>query len=62
MVGAERLPYPSDVCSPTASLLEEKIFFNSLIYSPGSHFICADIKDYFLCSPMEHYEYIKIPF
>ena len=22
---------------------------------------CADIKDYFLNNPMEHYEYMKIP-
>ena len=51
-VGGYHLPYPSDVGSPIASLFEAKILFNNVILTPGSRFIYADIKDYFLCSPM----------
>ena len=61
-VGGYSMPHPSDVGSSTASLLESKIIFSSVIFTPGSRFIYADIKDYFLCSHMERYEYIKIPF
>jgi hypothetical protein len=61
-VGGDRLPYASDAGAPAASLLEAKILFNSVISTPGARFAAADIKDYFLCSPMDVYEYIKIPF
>ena len=60
MVGGDRLPWPSDDGAPTASPLEAKIFFNSVMFTPGSWFICADTKDYFICSPMQRYEYAKI--
>jgi hypothetical protein len=61
-VGGDRLPYPEDSGSPAATLLEAKILFNSVISTPGSCFTVADIKDYFLQSPMDRFEYIKIPF
>ena len=60
-IGGDKLPYPSDSGSPAAILLEA-IFFNSVILTPGYQFICAYVKDYFLCSPMERFEYIKIYF
>ena len=61
-IGVESLPHPSESGSTSATLPEEKIFFNSIISTPGSQFIYADIKDYFICSPMERFEYIKITF
>jgi hypothetical protein len=61
-VGGDKLPYASDAGAPAASLLEVKILFNSVISTPGARFAAADIKDYFLCSPMEVFKYIKIPF
>ena len=60
-IGSDNIPYPSDSGSPAATLLEAKIIFNIDISTPGSRFIGAFIKDYFLCSPMECFEYIKIP-
>ena len=61
-ISGDNIPYPSDSGYPAATLLEAKIIFNSVISTPGSQFICADIKDYFLFSPMEWFKYIKIPF
>ena len=61
-VGGDRLPYEHDSSSPAASLLDAKILINSVISTPGSRFISADIKDYFLCSDMDEFEYIKIPY
>ena len=48
--------YANDAGSLAASLLEAKLLFNS---TPGSKYI---IKYYVLCSPMETYKYIRIPF
>ena len=61
-VGGDRLPYAHDSSSPAASLLDAKLIINSVISTPGSRFISADIKDYFLCSDMDEYEYIRIPY
>ena len=60
-VGGDRLEYPHDPAAPAASLLESKMIFNSTISTPGARFFSADIKDYFLNNPMEHYEYMRIP-
>ena len=60
IVGGDHLPYPYGVVSPTASLIEAKIIFISVILTCGSHFIYSDIKEYFLCYLMEHFKYIKI--
>ena len=57
----DKLPYPSYTGSLVATLLEVKNILNSVVLTPGSQFICANIKDYFLCSPMELFKYIKIP-
>ena len=61
-IGGDRLPYPSDSGAPAAALLEANIIFNVVIFTPGCQFICVDIKDYFPCSPMEPFKYIKISF
>ena len=61
-IDGDNLPYPSYSGSPDSTLLEDKIIFNSVISTPGSWFICAYIKDYFLWSPMERFQYIKITF
>jgi hypothetical protein len=59
-VCGDRLPYPADAGAPAATILEAKLLFNSVISTPAAKFMTADIKDYFLCTPMERYEYIKI--
>ena len=61
-IGGDKFPYPSGSGSPAATLLEAKILFSSVISTPGYQFICAYIKDCFIYSPMERFEYIKIPF
>ena len=55
-IGGNKLPYPSYSGSPAATLLEAEIIFNSVISTPGSQFIYANTKDYFICLPMERFE------
>ena len=55
------IPYPSDSGDLDATLLEAKIIFNSVFLTPGYELICADIKGYFLSSPVERFKYTKIP-
>ena len=63
VVGGDRLNYAEDAGAPAASLLETKLLVNSVISdSPkGARFFTCDLKDFYLATPMEHPEYMKIP-
>ena len=54
VVGRVRLMYDEDTGAPAASLLETKIFVNSVISNAknGAKFMALDIKDFYLVSPM----------
>lgn len=57
-----KLEYIYDAGSPAASLIETKLILNSTISDAkkGASFMAADIKDFFLVTPMEGYEYMQI--
>ena len=63
-VGGDRLSYPDDAGSPAANMLETKILINSVISDArkGARFMSADIKDFFLNSPMLRPEYMKVSY
>ena len=62
VVGGDKLEYDSDAGSPAASLLETKLLLNSVISDAqkGARFSCADLKDFFLATPMDRPEYMRI--
>ena len=63
VVGGNRLDYHEDAGAPAASLLETKILLNSIISDAhrGARFMTCDLKDFFLATPMQKPEYMKIP-
>ena len=62
VVCGDRLTYGAVDASPAASLLEAKLLLNSTISDcdQGATFISADVKDFFLATPMDKPEYMKI--
>ena len=54
IAGGDRLDYPDDPSSPTASITDAKIHFNSTISDAkrGARYMTLDIKNYYLGSPM----------
>ena len=60
-VGGDRLSYPDDASSPATNILETKVLLNSVISDShkGARFMTADVKDFFLNSPMKRPEYMK---
>lgn len=62
VVGGDKLQYSEDAASPTTDLLETKILLNSTISdaSKGAKFLSADLKDFFLASPMKRPEFMKV--
>lgn len=59
--GGDKIDYPGDVASPAAELTTIKILFNSTISTPGARFMCADISNFYLGTPMLRKEYMMLP-
>ena len=61
MVG-DRLTYPYDAGSPAANTIETKFLLNRTISNAihGTRFMLADVKDYFLATPMERAGFMKV--
>jgi hypothetical protein len=60
-VGGNRIDYPGKVSTPTADLATVKILLNSVLSTPNARFMTIDIKDFYLNTPMDRYEYMRIP-
>ena len=62
VVGGDKLDYHDDAGAPTTDLLETKLLINSTISDAhkGARFCSIDLKDFFLASPMENPEYIRM--
>ncbi len=59
-MGGNLINYPNDCGTPTANLLTVKIMFNSVISTPNAEFMTINIKDFYLMTPMDQYEYFRM--
>ena len=59
-VGGDRLEYPHDVSTPTTDLTTAKCLINSVLSTANSKGLCVDIKDFYLNTTMETYEYMRL--
>ena len=59
-IGGNRIIYPGDFGTPTASLELVKLILNSVLSRPGAKFACFDVKKFYLATPMEQSEYVRI--
>ncbi|KAI2491412.1 Reverse transcriptase (RNA-dependent DNA polymerase) [Fragilaria crotonensis] len=60
-VGGDCIEYPDDVSTKTADLTTAKLLINSTISTPNARYMTADLKDFYLGTPMTRYEYMRIP-
>ena len=49
-----------DYGTPTSDLLTVKLLLNSVISTPGAKFMTLDIKDFYLNTPMENPEFLRM--
>lgn len=61
-VGGDKLDYPGDASSPTVYILDTKVHLNSIISDArkGARYLCMDISNYYLGTPMKYYQYMRI--
>ena len=59
-VGGDRLKYPGNVSAFTADMDVVKVLLHSVV-SDNAKWLTADIKDYYLGTPLSRPEYMRIP-
>ncbi len=60
VAGGDRVHYPFDAGTPTAHLRTIKLLINNVISTPGARFFTMDIKNFYICTPMTRYEYMRL--
>ena len=53
--------YPEELTTRTADLITTKIMWNSVLSTPGARYMCIDIKNMYLSTPLDRYKYMKMP-
>ena len=58
--GGNRVNYPGEVGTPTADMLLVKCMLNSVVSTLNGKFMCIDISNFYLNTPLPRPEYIKM--
>ena len=61
-VGGNLLDYPGELTTRTADLTTTKLLWNSVVSTKGARYKTADIKSFYLETPLDRYEYMRMPF
>ena len=59
-VGGNLIDYPDELTNRTVDLTTTKLLWNSVISTPDAKYMCADIKSFYLETPLDQYEYMKM--
>jgi hypothetical protein len=60
-VGGNLIDYPGDTHAPTADITLFKLQVNATLSTPNARMVCADVKNFYLNTPMDRPEYMRIP-
>jgi hypothetical protein len=60
-VGGNLIQYQGDVSTRLADLATSKCLWNSTISFDGAKYMCLDVKNCYLSTPMESFGYMRIP-
>ena len=60
-VGGNLIKYPGELTTCTADLTTTKVMWNNIISTQNARYMCADVKNFYLYTPLERYEYTRMP-
>jgi hypothetical protein len=60
-VGGNLIQYPGDVSTRSSDLTTSKCLWNSTISTDYAKYMCLDVKNFYLSTPMDTFEYMRIP-
>ena len=59
-MGGDKIKIPIDCGTPTADLFTVKLLLNSVVSTNRAKFFTLDIKNFYLNTPMERFEYMRL--
>ena len=59
-MGGNLIDYPYELTTRTADLTTSKVMWNSVISTPGARYATADVKNFYLGTPLDRPEYMKM--
>ena len=59
--GGNLIKYPGELTTRTADLTTSKVIWNSVLSTKDAKFMGIDIKNFYLGTPLERYEYMRLP-
>ena len=54
------IDYPGELTTCSADLTTSKILWNSVLSTERARYMCLDIKNFYICAPLERYEYMRM--
>ena len=60
VAGGNRINFPGEVGTPTADMLLVKVLLNSVVSTERAKFMCIDISNFYLNTPLPRREYMKL--
>jgi hypothetical protein len=60
-MGGNLIDFPGDVSTPTADPTTAKLVINHTLSSTNAKYMCGDINNFYLGTPMKRYEYMCLP-
>jgi len=57
----DKSDYPYETSTPTVDISTVKLHLNSVISTPGARYMTLDLKNFYLNTPLERFEYMRIP-
>ncbi len=59
-VGSNQIVCPFNISTPMVEMMTVKMHLNSVISTKGTHYCTIDLKDFYLNTPMERPEYMRL--
>ena len=59
--GVNLIKYPGELTTRTADLKTSKLLWNSVLSTQNAKYMCIDIKNFYLGTPLARYEYMRNP-
>jgi hypothetical protein len=54
--------YPGKLTTRTADITTAKLLWYSVLSTPGAKYMCLDVKNFYLSTPLDRFKYMQIPF
>ena len=60
MTGGNLIDYPGELTTRTADLATSKLLWNSVIRTKDTKFMGIDMRNFYLGTPIDRYEYMRM--